>query len=90
MASLVVTPIGEEPDGLNFSGFTALDEKGKGYALLFRDCTSKSTYTFKKVLDKDAVLEYMYSNFDAVAECVNGDIRFKASEQRSFILVKVK
>lgn len=90
MASLVVTPIGEEPDGLNFSGFTALDEKGKGYALLFRDCTSKSTYTFKKVLDKDAVLEYMYSNFDAVAENVGGDIRFKASEQRSFILVKVK
>ena len=90
MAHLVVTPIGEEPDGLNFSGFTALDEKGKGYALLFRDCTNKSTHTFKKVLPKDAVLEYMYSNFDAVAECVGGDIRFKANEQRSFVLVKVK
>ena len=62
MAHLVVTPIGEEPDGLNFSGFTALDEKGKGYALLFRDCTNKSTHTFKKVLSKGAELEYMYSN----------------------------
>ena len=90
MANLVVKPIGEEPDGLNFSGFTALDEKGKGYALLFRDCTNKSTHTFKKVLPKDAVLEYMYSNFDAVAECVGGDIRFKANTQRSFVLVKVK
>ena len=90
MAKLTVTPIGEEPDGLNFSGFTALDKNGKGYALLFRDCTGKSTYTFKKALPKEAVLEYMYSNFDATAECVGGDIRFKASEKRSFILVKVK
>ncbi len=90
MAKLVVTPIGEEPDGLNFSGFTALDENGKGYALLFRDCTSKSTYTFKKALPKNAVLEYMYSNYDAAAENVGGDIRFKAACQRSFVLVKVK
>lgn len=90
MANLVVTPIGEEPDGLNFSGFTALDKNGKGYALLFRDCTNKSTYTFKKALSKGAELEYMYSNFDATAECVNGDIRFKANTQRSFVLVKVK
>ena len=90
MAKLVVKPIGEEPDGLNFTGFTALDENGKGYALLFRDCTNKSTYTFKKVLPKGAELEYMYSNFDATAENVGGDIRFKANTQRSFILVKVK
>ncbi len=90
MAKLVVTPIGDEPDGLSFSGFTALDEKGKGYAILFRDCTTKSTYTFKNVLPKDSVLEYMYSNFDAAAECVGKDIRFKASKQRSFVVVKVK
>ncbi|MBQ7399737.1 MAG: alpha-galactosidase [Clostridia bacterium] len=90
MAHLTVTPIGEEPFGTNFTGFTALDENGNGYALLFRDYTSKSTYTFKKVLPKGAVLEYMYSNFDAVAENVGGDIRFKASAQRSFVLVKVK
>lgn len=90
MANLVVKPIGNEPDGLVFSGFTALDENGKGYALLFRDCTAKTTHTFKKVLGKDASIEPMYSNFDCSAECINGDIRFKAPTKRSFILVKVK
>ena len=90
IANLDVKPIGQEPFGVNFTGFTALDEKGKGYVLLFRDCTKDDTFVFENVLTEDSQLELMYSNFDVNAKKYGKNVEFTAQKPRSFGLFRVK
>ena len=90
LANLDVKPIGQEPFGVNFTGFTALDEKGKGYVLLFRDCTKSDTFVFENVLTEDSQLELMYSNFDVNAKKYGKNVEFTAQKPRSFGLFRVK
>ena len=90
IANLDVKPIGQEPFGVNFTGFTALDEKGKGYVLLFRDCTKSDTFVFENVLTEDSQLELMYSNFDVNAKKYGKNVEFTAQKPRSFGLFRVK
>lgn len=90
LAHLDVVPIGQEPLGVNFTGFTALDENGKGYMLLFRDCTKSDTFVFENVLTEDSQLELMYSNFDVNAKKYGKNVEFTAQKPRSFGLFRVK
>ena len=90
LAHLDVTPIGQEPLGVNFTGFTALDENGKGYILMFRDCTKDNTFVFENVLTEDTSLELMYSNFEAKAKRNGKNVEFCAEKQRTFALYRVK
>ena len=90
LAHLDVVPIGQEPLGVNFTGFTALDENGKGYMLLFRDCTKDASFVFENVLTEDTNLELMYSNFEAKAKRNGKNVEFCAEKQRTFALYRVK
>lgn len=90
LAHLDVVPIGQEPLGVNFTGFTALDENGKGYMLLFRDCTKDASFVFENVLTEDTNLELMYSNFEAKANRNGKNVEFCAEKQRTFALYRVK
>jgi len=90
LAQLDVKPIGDEPYGINFTGFSALDENGKGYLLLFRDCTKNDSFTFNNCLGEDTELELMYSNYPVKANKYGKNVEFSAQKQRSFGLFKVK
>lgn len=90
LAHLDVVPIGQEPLGINFTGFTALDENGKGYILMFRDCTKDASFVFENVLTEDTNLELMYSNFEAKAKRNGKNVEFCAEKQRTFALYRVK
>ena len=68
----------------------ALDENGKGYMLLFRDCTDSDNFTFENVLTDGTSLELMYSNFEVKANKNGKDVEFCAEKQRTFALYKIK
>ena len=90
LAFLDVKPIGQEPLGVNFTGFTALDENSKGYILLFRDCAKEKEFVFENCVAEGSDLELMYSNFDAKAKVEGTDVKFEADRQRTFGLFRVK
>ncbi len=42
-----ILPIGEEPDGVNWTGFQSVKEDGEGYLLLFRELEEESSHTYQ-------------------------------------------
>lgn len=90
MSGLDVKPIGEEPCGNTFSGFTALDDDGKGYLLLFRDHTNQSVFTFENCLAPETEIELVYSNFAVKGEKNGSNVTFSAENAASFALYRVK
>jgi len=85
-----VSPIGSAPDGVSFTGFTALDKNGNGYILLFREVTKDSSHIFEKCIPDGKSIEYVYSNFCARAEANGNNAEFFAPSQRTFLLARVK
>lgn len=90
LAFLDVKPLGQEPYGKEFSGFSALGEDGKGYVLLFRDHTKESEFEFVNCVSEEREIELMYSNFDVHGEKSGSNILFSAKNEGSFALFKVK
>ncbi len=82
-----VTPIGECPDGLTFTGFLATSEK-KQYLLLFRENGEESTYDFR-VDVRDGDWNVLYASGGAAAERNGSTVHFTAPEKRSFLLVSI-
>jgi alpha-galactosidase len=59
-----IYPIGEEPDGMGFTGFQVVSPKGGGYLLLFREAgrAAEYTYSLSRPLNGRIDLQYTGSN----------------------------
>ncbi len=87
-----VVPIGNRPDGMNFSGYCCLSpDKKSAHLILFREATNEDTYTFKLPSNIDSKnMDVIYKNAPADIK-VNGDnVTVKFDEQRSFVWVKIQ
>ncbi len=85
-----VVPIGNRPDGMNFTGYCCLSpDKKSAHLIFFREATNEDTYTFKLPENLDGkTQEIIYQNA-ATDIVVNGnDITVKFSEQRSFVWIR--
>lgn len=51
-----ILPIGEEPDGVHWTGFTSLDVTGRGYLLVFRELNESADWTVPAVLGTKATV----------------------------------
>ncbi len=80
-----VTPIGDEPDGLAFTGLRA-DCGSFGYLLLFRESGNEQGYDFDIPELVGKKLTKLAGEGDAVIS--DGKIHFTAKDPRSFVLLK--
>lgn len=88
IANAYIMPIGNRPDGANFTGFNA-ELNGYGYLLLFRGLTKEDSYTFNNLSLQDSNnLEIIYKSCDANAEINGNSVTFTAKSPRSFALIK--
>ncbi len=80
-----VTPIGDEPDGIAFTGLRA-DCGSFGYLLLFRESGNDVSYDFDIPDISGKKLIHLAGEGEATA--CGGKIHFTAKNPRSFVLVK--
>lgn len=88
----VIMPIGEEPNGLNWSGFQSVG-KIKGYFLIYRAHNDANKFNFKTFgLSKDATVKFKFvagegKSFTTKAG-QNGEIEFSLENKNSFGLIE--
>ena len=88
LAHADVTPLGEEPDGLSFTGLRA--ECGIcSYLLLFRENGAEKEYTFR-LPAAPGKLSVLYASGGASASLCAEGVRFSAPEERSFVLLRTE
>ncbi len=90
LSHLDVKPVGQEPCGTSFTGFTALDDDGNGYALLFREFSQNSSFLFENCIKNDSSVSLLYSNFTASVNVKNNALLLDAPIPRTFVLLKVQ
>ena len=86
-----VIPIGNRPDGMNFSGYCCVGEdKKSAHLILFREATDEDKYTFELPVDvADKNIEIIYQNAPAEVGFDDNRATVKFAEKRSFVWVKV-
>lgn len=86
-----VIPIGNRPDGMNFSGYCCVGEdKKSAHLILFREATDEDKYTFELPVDVvDKNIEIIYQNAPAEVGFDGNRATVKFAEKRSFVWVKV-
>lgn len=86
MAEMPVTPIGDLPNGVNWSGFHWQAE-GKGYLTLFRGITDKDTYTFDlPCAGKQYTL--LHSNTEAALMETENGLRVTLGKKRGYAFLQ--
>lgn len=86
-----VIPVGNRPDGMNFSGYCCVGEDKKTtHLILFREAANEDAYTFKLPIDiNDKNREIIYENAPAEISFYGNNVTVKFDEQRSFVWVKI-
>lgn len=88
IADAYVTPIGEKPDGTNYTGFKA-ELEDRGYLLLFRGIYGDNEYDYNVDLNGATKLEILYKSEEVItAEIISGGVKFKTQNPKSFVLIK--
>ncbi len=86
-----IMPIGEEPNGVSFTGFQSSQDKS-GYLIIYRERTESNTQTLQTSLPKNenVVIEDVHkSNPNSYVKYnSNGSVEAKLGASDSFILVK--
>jgi len=86
MAAMPVNPIGELPNGVNWSGFHWT--KGKsGYLTLFRGITDKDTYTFDLPCT-GSKYTLLHSNTDVSVQEIEGGLRVTIGKKRGYAFLQ--
>ena len=80
-----VTPVGDEPDGLRFTGLRA-DCGDHGYLLLFRECSEEKTHKFHLPALKGKKLTKLAGEGNGTID--DTAVIFTAEEKRSFALFR--
>jgi hypothetical protein len=80
-----VTPIGEEPDGVAFTGLRA-DCGDHGYLLLFRENSPEDGHRFAIPALAGKRLTKLAGSADAAVD--GADVRFTSDAPRTFVLVR--
>ncbi len=86
-----VIPIGEEPNGMSFSGYFCRNEAERSvHLLLFRETTEEDTYTFElpERVKQDGG-ELIYKSDDVSAEITPESVSVKFEQCRSFVWLKL-
>ena len=85
-----VIPVGNRPDGMNFSGYCCADEgKNTVHLILFREAAKGDTFTFDLPKDISGLVgETIYQNNDANYSIDNNKITVNFSAERSFIWLR--
>lgn len=83
-----IQPIGNRPNGVTFTGFSAESENGSGYLLLFKEKTSKSSFSYDINLSGKK-LTVLYSNdINASVKAENGKVTFESKNANVYAFVK--
>ncbi len=85
-----VMPVGNRPDGMNFSGYCCADEgKNTVHLILFREAAKGDIFTFDLPKDISGLVgETIYQNNDANYRIDNNKITVNFSAERSFIWLR--
>ena len=81
----LVSPVGQIPTGLGFTGFLA-EGAGEGYLVLLRELTEADTFDFSLPLNQPFSVETLYGC--AELEPGQGEIKVKFPSPRSFVFAK--
>ncbi len=84
IAKSVISPVGDEPDGMSFPGFHMENEQG-GYYLLFREMTEQDTHTFDLPYRETSCV---YTNAAYAIKNNNGNLQITLEQKGSFALLK--
>ena len=85
-----VVPVGNRPNGANFSGYCCIGEDAT-HLILFRETTDKDSFTFNLPQNIDGkAVEIIYQNADASLKVDGDTVSVKFSDERSFVWLKVK
>lgn len=87
LAHADVTPLGEEPDGVAFTGLRA-DCGTHGYILLFRESAPETEYRFSLPGVPCGRVDTLYASGGASAEPEDGGLLLCAPEPRSFVFLR--
>ena len=85
-----ISPIGDMPDGVSFSGFQ-ISCGPYGYLLLFREASASPSYDFHIPGLSNPVFSHILSNADKGLSCfsyADGILHAKMEKPRSFVLLK--
>lgn len=91
IARSIISPIGQMPNGISFTGFIAENDEKSGYLLLFRELCPKDEYVYEIscLANKPLDFEIIYTNSEDVLLAANAQgILFRTSKARSFAFVK--
>ena len=85
-----VIPIGDCPDGMQFSGYCCLSpDKRQGHLLLFREETEPAEHSFRLPVSLDGTgLTVLYQSAPAEIQPQGEEIRVAFSRQRSFVWLR--
>ncbi|MBR6503271.1 MAG: alpha-galactosidase [Clostridia bacterium] len=85
-----VVPVGNRPDGANFSGYCCIGEDST-HLILFREATEENVYTFKlpiNIEDKQDKLIYQIADESVIIDGNKITVHF--SKKRSFVWLRLK
>ena len=83
-----ISPIGNRPNGVTFTGFNVQVEKGRGYLLLFKELCSDKSFNFNVDI-KGKTLTALYKSDKSVSVKIKGNaVNFSSSKQSVFALYK--
>lgn len=83
-----VTPIGQAPNGMRFSGYCCQNE-ASGHLILFREQTQEAEYSFDvPVLLQDAEMTVLYESAPVSVACGNGRVKARFDRSRSFLWIR--
>lgn len=87
----IIMPIGEEPNGLNWSGFQSVKEN-EGYILLFRAYSEENEKSLQLILppNKKVDLKHVLGDGSSFEGETNeqGELKFSLPKKHSFVLYK--
>ncbi len=90
-SSAEISPIGQKPDGVSFSGFDIKTSNNSGYLLLFREFSKQETFTFDvKGVNEKTQFKSLITNDERIKlTCFeHGKLKASFGKQAAYTLVK--
>ena len=83
-----VLPIGEQPDGIVYTGFHARCGESDGYLILLRESSDIDSYSYNVTLPQGAKLDLLASNTKVEIDCQNDALTAHFGKKRGYAFIK--
>lgn len=88
IASADISPIGERPDGISFTGFK-VKGKEKSYLLVFRELSDKDSFSFD-IGESVDIVKVLISNTSVNTTVCGNTVTVKFNKTRAYALIEIK